>query len=108
MNFDCQACGACCRPPVDEPDWVTLTPIDVERLTLAEREHVQPRATPSPYAGDIRTVRRHDGCACCFLAGTIGRVASCLIYPRRPDGCRQFEAGSPECLAARESAGVVQ
>jgi Fe-S-cluster containining protein len=30
----------------------------------------------------------------------------CSIYAARPDICRDFQAGSPDCLAARRRRGI--
>jgi Fe-S-cluster containining protein len=52
---------------------------------------------------------RLDGngrCVCTALRGTIGARVSCAIYERRPDECRKFTAGSPDCHKARAQAGI--
>lgn len=107
MQFDCQQCGACCSPLDYAVDWVTVTQADVARLLPAERLHVLPRPR-GEYVGDLLTVtgRPDNLCACCFLAGRIGENVSCMIYERRPQGCRDFENGSQACLDARAKAGV--
>ena len=35
-----------------------------------------------------------------------GERVACAIYERRPTPCREFSPGSPECLVAREEAGL--
>lgn len=43
---------------------------------------------------------------CVALSGRIGKQVACSIYMDRPDLCRQFQAGTPECFEARRAAGV--
>ena len=38
---------------------------------------------------------------CVFLRGTLGEAVACTAYERRPQVCRDLEAGSPECLSIR-------
>ncbi|MDB5101020.1 MAG: hypothetical protein JWM80_5441 [Cyanobacteria bacterium RYN_339] len=38
---------------------------------------------------------------CIFLKGELGDTVGCTAYARRPQVCRDFTAGTPECLAAR-------
>lgn len=46
-----------------------------------------------------------DGAGRCgALQGELRRNCSCAIYGQRPEVCREFEAGSEECLEARERA----
>ena len=37
----------------------------------------------------------------CVYQGTTERAHDCSIYELRPQACRDFRAGSPECVAAR-------
>lgn len=42
---------------------------------------------------------------CDALAGEL-RKCSCSIYEDRPNLCREFEAGSPDCLEVRRKLGI--
>ena len=99
-DLDCRRCGACCAPQIEDAFYVGVTDVDVARLTRAWRERHVAR-------GQILTRLDPGGrCVCVALRGAIGRRVSCAIYTRRPDECRRFEAGTPECLAARRQAGL--
>jgi uncharacterized protein len=43
---------------------------------------------------------------CAALTGKLGKRVACDVYAERPALCRQFEAGSPECLQARRALGL--
>lgn len=43
---------------------------------------------------------------CRALEGRVGKRVECSIYESRPGLCREFEAGSPECLQARRAVGI--
>ena len=99
-DFDCRTCAACCAAELKLPFYVGLEPIDAERLSPRWRERNTARAS-------ILTKLDSTGrCVCVALRGTVGRRASCSIYQRRPDACRELLAGSRDCLRAREQAGL--
>jgi Fe-S-cluster containining protein len=92
VDFDCLACGACCKDNV-----VVLQRVDVERFRRAGKGHF----AKAPYA------KRKDGkwvltlldnAACRHL----GRDNKCAIYDVRPDACSEFPVGSECCLFSRE------
>ena len=96
-QYDCTHCGACCRcfP-------IFASEADAEREVLIQSEarllagHLQDegkvyRLFPLPFLG-----------ACPFLETN----QLCRIYETRPDVCRRFEVGSPQCIEARERVGV--
>lgn len=57
----------------------------------------------------LGTKFRKDGRRCCVaLQGDVGGRCGCRIYADRPALCREFEAGSPECLQARTAAGLTR
>ncbi len=93
MLPDCLTCGACCAPPMDWRTYVEVTDLDAQRLSVRYRARVA--------AGELATTPREGGVRCVGLRGTLGRRVSCRIHERRPDACRRFERGSPECHAAR-------
>ncbi len=90
---DCLTCGACCAPPTDWRAYVEVTGLDAMRLSRQYRARV--------VDGELATVPRDGGIRCVALRGTLGRRVSCRIHARRPDACRRFERGSPECHEAR-------
>ncbi|HEY3358019.1 MAG TPA: YkgJ family cysteine cluster protein [Polyangia bacterium] len=98
--LDCRTCGACCVPEITLPFYVGVTAKDIARLTPRFRSRHVAR-------GSILTkLDRIGHCVCVALQGTVGRRVSCTIYARRPDACRQLEAGTRACLKARRQAGI--
>ncbi|NOY94665.1 MAG: YkgJ family cysteine cluster protein [Deltaproteobacteria bacterium] len=98
---DCLSCGACCRtghdgrilvPPEDLARWRELG-----RADLAE-------AVQAGHFGCVAFATRMDG-ACVHL-GTEECANACQIYEIRGTTCRDFEAGSPQCLEFRRDFGV--
>ena len=87
-EFDCQACGACC--------------VEAAAVILAEEDDV-----PAPlvqYVANLRCmVTEGTSFRCAALLGTVGHAVGCAIYSRRPEVCRSFDAGSDECLSARDA-----
>jgi hypothetical protein len=43
---------------------------------------------------------------CVALIGEVGREVSCSIYEQRSSTCREFEAGSEDCIKARKIHGL--
>ena len=90
--LDCRACGACCAYSADWP-----------RLLVARDRGPE---GPPP---DLRTADgylRCEGRRCLALRGSVGEGTSCAIYARRPQSCRDCEAGSVSCLVARRFYGL--
>ena len=48
----------------------------------------------------------HSPPRCAALTGQLGRQVACGIYEWRPSPCREFEAGSDACQAARARHGL--
>lgn len=97
-TFDCVACGACCNTeayPGNGP-FVTLYGACAERFGPSELE-------PDTAGCDFLATRPNGPgeTRCVFLRGTLGEAVACTAYDRRPQVCRDFEAGSPECVAMR-------
>lgn len=105
-RFDCQTCGACCCN-IDEnraegyPWYVEVlrdSPL-VLRPDLRKRYIVfDPAGTPH--------MRLDAAGRCVALQGKLGREVRCTVYAHRPFGCRQVQAGDPECLQARRERGI--
>lgn len=87
-DFDCQACGACC--------------VEAGAVILGDEDDV-----PSSLVQHVANLRcmatEGSSFRCAALFGTVGRSVGCGIYRRRPGVCRSFDAGSDECLAARDA-----
>lgn len=95
--FDCTTCGACCTAEVyGEGPFVTLYGADSLRFTAEE-------LVPDSQGCDFLVTKRHgdDEVRCVFLDGELGGPCGCTAYARRPQVCRDFTAGTPECRAAR-------
>ncbi len=86
--FDCQTCGACCVEAgavmIDDEDDVPTSLI----------QHVANLRCMATEGTSFR---------CAALLGTVGRSVACGIYAQRPSVCRSFDAGSDECLSARDA-----
>lgn len=101
--LDCVKCGACCFMGYD----VLLDA--VEERTFAQRPHLR-RLTVlyhSRLGYDLTFLKKapDDPNRCICLQGELGNVC-CEIYHERPQLCRVFEVGCPECLAARRRMGI--
>ncbi|MEM1221996.1 MAG: YkgJ family cysteine cluster protein [Verrucomicrobiota bacterium] len=96
-RFDCENCGACCGCfPIfaSRSDAQREPKIRDETRTLAAHLQTEDKAYqlfPLPF---------QDRCA--FLKDD----QLCRIYETRPQVCRRFEAGSPQCIEARQRRGV--
>ena len=87
-DFDCQSCGACC--------------VEAGAVILAEEDDV-PVSLVQHVANLRCMVTEGTSFRCAALLGTVGRSVGCAIYGRRPEVCRSFDAGSDECLSARDA-----
>lgn len=96
---DCVTCGACCTEqawPGDEGPFVALYGACSDRFGPSEL------AEDTAGCDFLRTRTNGPGeTRCVFLRGTLGEAVACTAYERRPQVCRDLEAGSPECLSIR-------
>jgi Fe-S-cluster containining protein len=100
-EFDCQACGACCRT-FD----VWLMDTDLDRFERAPHLLSLTVIAPGTAAGQWRFMRREQSTGqCTALEGGL-RSCRCTIYEDRPTLCRDFQAGSEDCLDARRRHGI--
>jgi Fe-S-cluster containining protein len=95
--FTCDLCGACCRTFS-----IFASAADAQREPRIREEG---RPVPEHLADQRWTYRLyplpfHE--ACCFLDGE----NRCTIYETRPDVCRGFEVGGPQCQEARKARGL--
>jgi uncharacterized protein len=95
-KLDCQTCGACCSS------------LDV-LLNGAEADEFErdPRLAPLTILrcdrpGLVLRFMKRSGAIdrCVALEGPLTHCR-CRIYAQRPELCREFAAGSPDCLACR-------
>lgn len=94
----CLTCGACCasfRVDFAIDEWAgsggmvpegLAEPIGARTCRLRGTDHSPPR--------------------CAALTGTVGTRTRCAIHEWRPSPCREFEAGSDACAAARRRHGL--
>jgi Fe-S-cluster containining protein len=101
-ELDCQACGACCTHAGE----VVVEAAD-PRIPQHLTRSVRGRIGFGSWEVDegTRIMARRDCNSCAALSVRKGRHI-CRVYDRRPAACREFPAGSAECLAARERAGM--
>jgi len=97
VPYDCQACGACCVG-LD----VLLDVVDLECLERMPHLVSLTVLHHSRSGLELHLMRRDAGTdRCVALAGPLAQCR-CIIYDRRPALCREFAAGSPDCLEARQ------
>ena len=95
-------CGACCGS-LD----VLLSAEEADRFESTPRLRVLLAYHPVGTGPSWPFLRRDAASGhCTALEGVMGRCR-CTIYADRPHLCRAFEAGSPDCLAARRAKGFV-
>lgn len=92
--FDCQACGACCAKYRVGFYWAEtdahplgFVPKHLTHVISPYRVAMNGTSSPTP--------------RCVALEGEIGERVACGIYENRSSTCREFAAGSPECIKAR-------
>jgi hypothetical protein len=99
--YDCLACGACCR---QGSDGRILVPVeDIVRWRRIGRADLAEALVPGHF-GEQAFASRDDGS--CVHLGVAGGPNACSIYEIRGTTCREFEAGSWQCLEFRRDAGV--
>ena len=104
---DCLICGACCASPFIGEGYIQLDPDEEERLGRSGLPVLEVVPDPEDRIVMLGTKRNGQGVlVCAALTGRLGRRVACTIYEDRPQLCRQFEAGSPECYQARRAAGI--
>ncbi len=93
--LDCTTCGACCRAGEGS---MLLVDEDLARWRGAGRPDLAARTAPGHFG--LRAFPTTAEGACVHLTTPEGR-AICSIYELRADVCRQFQAGSWQCLEFR-------
>lgn len=95
--YDCENCGACCRC---FPIFASRSDAEREPLIKTEARELEPHLATGDKAYQLFPLPFHERCA--FLKDD----QLCRIYATRPEVCRKFEPGSPQCIEARERVGV--
>ena len=96
-TLDCQACGACCREAYHRVE-VTLRDPFV-------RTHAHLLDTLVEEGRTVRVLARPGGLCRCLVPDA-ERGYRCTTYEERPRTCRDFTAGSANCLEARRRVGL--
>ncbi|MCI0637645.1 MAG: YkgJ family cysteine cluster protein [Gemmataceae bacterium] len=107
-ELDCLTCGACCVSPFLGEGYVPLEREEEERLGRMGLPVLQIVAEPSEESVTLlgTKVDRQRLRVCAALEGKVAEEVYCSIYDARPEHCRRFERGSPECLQARVALGL--
>ncbi|HMJ11405.1 MAG TPA: YkgJ family cysteine cluster protein [Polyangiaceae bacterium] len=103
LALDCRACGACCRQASDGR--ILVPAEDIVRWRRAGRHDLIDRLAPGHFS-ELAFESRSDGS--CVHLGTAQSPNDCGIYADRGTTCRDFEAGSWQCLEFRREAGLAR
>lgn len=95
MSESCLECLACCHGLVVR---VQLADVQREPRILTVAAHEPEKKSWRLVPRELKPGRFNYTCP--FLRGW-----GCAIYETRPDVCRRFTRGSPECRMARKRAG---
>jgi putative zinc- or iron-chelating protein len=97
-SLDCQTCGACCREAYHS--------VEVGLRDPMRRAHPALVVDRGAY---LEVARAGDRCAALAGGEPDGATTTryrCTIYDDRPRTCREFTAGSANCLIARKRVGL--
>lgn len=95
-NEDCLSCGACCRSGHDGR--ILVPKEDLLRWFRAGQHHLVRQTQPGHFS-QRAFMTKSDGS--CVHLGTAENENACRIYSERGTTCRDFEAGSPQCISFR-------
>ena len=95
-EYDCTNCGACCRC---FPIFAGAADADEEPRIKAEARKIEAHLASADKAYQLFPLPFLEQCA--FLRPD----RLCSIYATRPQVCRRFSAGSPQCIEARQRTG---
>ncbi len=96
-TLDCQACGACCREAYHR--------VEVSPRDPFVRTHAHLLDTLVEEGRTVRVLARPGGLCRCLVPDA-ERGYRCTTYEERPRTCRDFTAGSANCLEARRRVGL--
>lgn len=105
-DYDCLQCGACCVSPFSGEGYIHLEPEERDRLRGLSLPVIEMDAAGETLLLLATRVNAQGLRVCRALGGSVGRRVACSVYEDRPHLCREFEAGSAECVAARRAAGI--
>ena len=96
-DFECDCCGACCRT---YPILVSIGDALREPRIVSEALELPVWQKHSEWEYKLHPLPFIDSCP--FLESN----NMCAVYSTRPDPCRRFSAGTPECAEARQRIGL--
>lgn len=100
MEFDCVTCGACCY---QRPGTILVSEKDLVRWKRAARTDILSQLEPGHFGQMAFAMGSHGACV---HHGNEGAPHACQIYEDRSDTCRDFAAGSRQCLEFRRDRGI--
>jgi Fe-S-cluster containining protein len=100
IELDCLTCGACC---FQRPGTILVSERDLVRWKRAARTDILERLE-SGHFGQMAFAMADNGA--CVHHGTPDQPHACRIYADRSETCRDFEAGSWQCLEFRRDRGI--
>lgn len=100
-ELDCLACGACCRQGSDGR--ILVPAEDLVRWRAIGRDDLADAVVPGHFG---EAAFPYDAAGACLYLGTPACGNACSIYEIRGTTCRDFEAGSRQCLEFRREAGI--
>jgi hypothetical protein len=100
-ELDCLTCGACCRQGSDGR--ILVPEADLVRWRSIGRDDLADAVVPGHF-GEMAFP--YDDAGACLHLGTAECEHACRIYDIRGTTCREFEAGSRQCLEFRREAGI--
>lgn len=99
--LDCLTCGACCRTGHDGR--ILIPPEDLVYWRRIGRADLAEQIQPGHFGLDAFATR---GDGSCVHLGTELSPNACQIYELRGTTCREFEAGSRQCLEFRRDFSI--
>lgn len=99
-ELDCLTCGACCH---QRPGTILVSAADLVRWKRTGREDIIAQLEPGHF-GQMAFASTASGN--CVHHGTASEPHACRIYADRSDTCRDFDAGSWQCLEFRRDRGI--
>ncbi|HEU4410635.1 MAG TPA: YkgJ family cysteine cluster protein [Polyangiaceae bacterium] len=96
--LDCTRCGACCT---SGPGAMLIEDADLVRWRRQGRHDLAERTAEGHFG--LRAFPTDEEGACIYLSRPEGR-SLCSIYEDRGSVCREFQAGSWQCLEFRRDA----
>lgn len=99
VEFDCQACGACCASFRVSFYWAEADDAPGGTVPVGLTEPVSPHLRCMQGTG---TKPPH----CVALQGRVGESVACRIYAQRSSSCKSVMPGDEQCLKARSHHGL--